>query len=152
MGDPLKVYKDLRAQFQTQPPVTLEDSLWLQDPYMLKKEMRECANTNSTATLESIEAMNPESDDWLPLLSHEERQRYEKYLNQLGIDPSSPKFERVTRGVAVGQDPDVRFMAGSDDSNLGLVEVVMHFVHFAQQDPVNRRYRTSDLLVHCDVK
>ena len=93
---------------------------------MLKKEMRECANTNSTATLESIEAMNPESDDWLPLLSHEERQHYEKYLNQLGIDPNSPKFERVTRGVAVGQDPDVRFMAGSDDSNLGLVEVVLH--------------------------
>lgn len=91
----------------------MEHIAWVTEERDLLEEISESANKNAAAPTGKVTAEHLK--DWLQFLSATELQNYEAYLEKLGLG-STPREERPLRAVAVGQNPDKLFMAGSEKS------------------------------------
>ena len=112
MGDPEKVYQSLVDHVQKGlEPVTMDQVAWVTDSVSLRDEMEQNRNQNSSITPEELMGMDVMAS-WLPLLSKDEQQKYQGYLEKLNLDKVPPN-ERPVRGVAVSQDPEEYCMWGS---------------------------------------
>ncbi|CAK9084514.1 unnamed protein product, partial [Durusdinium trenchii] len=114
VDDPEAVYLELSTMLQDKiSPVKMEHIAWVTEERDLLEEISESANKNAAAPTGKVTAEHLK--DWLQFLSATELQNYEAYLEKLGLG-STPREERPLRAVAVGQNPDKLFMAGSEKS------------------------------------
>ncbi len=111
VDDPAEVYGALSKHVKSKlSPVNMEDAVWLKDPKELRRELIESANIKCHLTEAQLEALD--LGDWQHALSDTEKSNYKQYLSDLKMAES--KSERPLRAVCVGQNPEKRFMAGSE--------------------------------------
>lgn len=107
---PEDLYNAMTENLQSKlKPVQLNDCVWLDDPVHLREEMVQTANQNCFAEDPSTVPL----DDWLPLLSKDERDNLQKYLVKLNMS-EVPLHERPLRVVALSQDPTHMPMMSTD--------------------------------------
>lgn len=112
LGSPEKVYSDM-VKYLDVKQVAMRDVAWVTDPWKLREEMLQNCNQNCGLSQSEIEKIDC-TDNWLKLLSEEERTNYQGYLKRLGMEDQQPG-DRLVRGVAVGQDHGEFPMMGNEN-------------------------------------
>ena len=115
--DPSQTYREMVAHLAKQVnPVRMNDVAWESDPQELRDEINETYNRNSDTELKDLKELSDDDLlDWTQFLSKTELENYQEYLKVLGWD-DLPKEERGVRAVALSQNPEKIFMAGTDDT------------------------------------